>query len=465
MKRRTLLANLGMGVTGMALSAQGVPGGLHHKAKAKHVIWIFLEGGLSHLESFDPKPELNKWAGKTIAETPHRGVLDAPFTKQNVVEFTASERKLMTTVLPLQVGFQKRGQSGLEISDWWPHVAGVADELAVVRSVWTTDNDHAAQLQFHTGRHIFQGYYPSVGSWVHYGLGSLNENLPSFVVLGPPTPPHLGGAGTFGGNYLGPQHSGVHLASDPARPLTYASPELAMGAEEQKRQFEFIGALNALDDVSDASVRARIQSYELAFRMQAAVPEVFRHESESAVTRKLYGLEQENTRAFGQDLLSARRLVEQGVRFVQVFHGYRTDGNGWDAHTELKKNHTRLCGEVDGPIAGLIRDLKQRGLLDETLIVIGTEFGRTPGVEGAREGRDHHPFGFSVVMAGGGLKRGVAHGETDALGFHAVVDRHYVTDIHSTVLWQLGLDSRKLNVAGQQRLDQDYGAPIRAIMA
>lgn len=465
MKRRTFLADLGMGVTGMALSAQGVPGGAHHKARAKHVIWIFLEGGLSHLESFDPKPELNKWAGKTIAETPHRGVLDAPFTKQNVVEFTASERKLMTTVLPLQVGFQKRGQSGLEISDWWPHVAGVADELAVVRSVWTTDNDHAAQLQFHTGRHIFQGYYPSVGSWVHYGLGSLNENLPSFVVLGPPTPPHLGGAGTYGANYLGPQHSGVHLASDPARPLTYASPEMAMGAEEQKRQFEFIGALNALDDVSDESVRARIKSYELAFRMQAAVPEVFRHESESEVTRKLYGLDQENTRAFGQDLLSARRLVEQGVRFVQVFHGYRTDGNGWDAHTELKKNHSRLCGEVDGPIAGLIRDLKQRGLLDETLIVIGTEFGRTPGVEGAREGRDHHPFGFSVVMAGGGLKRGVAHGETDALGFHAVVDRHYVTDIHATVLWQLGLDSRKLNVPGQQRLDQDYGAPIRAIMA
>jgi uncharacterized protein (DUF1501 family) len=240
---------------------------------------------------------------------------------------------------------------------------------------------------------------------------------------------------------------------------------MAMGAEEQKRQFEFIGALNVLDDVSDESVRARIKSYELAFRMQAAVPEVFRHESESALTRKLYGLEQENTRAFGQDLLSARRLVEQGVRFVQVFHGYRTDGNGWDAHTELKKNHTRLCGEVDGPIAGLIRDLKQRGLFDETLIVIGTEFGRTPGVEGAREGRDHHPFGFSVVMAGGGLKRGVAHGETDALGFHAVVDRHYVTDIHATVLWQLGLDTRKLNVPGQQRLDQDYGAPIRAIMA
>ncbi|MFN9460284.1 MAG: DUF1501 domain-containing protein, partial [Acidobacteriota bacterium] len=222
MKRRTFLADTGMGMTGLALGALGARGATHHAAKAKHVIWIFLEGGLSQLESFDPKPELNKWAGKTIAETPHKGVLDAPFTKQNVVEFTANERKLMTTVLPLQVGYRRHGQSGMEISDWWPHVAGVADELAVVRSVWTTDNDHAAQLQFHTGRHIFQGYYPSIGSWVHYGLGSLNENLPAFVVLGPPTPPHLGGAGTYGANYLGPRHSGVLLASDPERPLAYA---------------------------------------------------------------------------------------------------------------------------------------------------------------------------------------------------------------------------------------------------
>jgi hypothetical protein len=468
MKRRTFLADMGMGMTGLALGALGARGAAHHTAKAKHVIWIFLEGGLSHLESFDPKPELNKWAGKTIAETPHRGVLDAPFTKQNVVEFTASERKLMTTVLPLQVGYGKRGQSGMEMSDWWPQLAGVSDELAVVRSVWTTDNDHAAQLQFHTGRHIFQGYFPSIGSWVHYGLGSLNENLPSFVVLGPPVPPHLGGAGVFGANYLGPQHNGVLLGSDPERPLTYAVPEMEMAAGEQQRQFAFIGALNALDAVeypNDAAVKARIKSYELAFRMQAAVPEVFKHNEESEATRKMYGLEQENTRAFGQDLLSARRLVERGVRFVQVFHGYRTDGNGWDAHTELKKNHSRLCGEVDGPIAGLIRDLKQRGLLDETLIVVGTEFGRTPGVEGQREGRDHHPFGFSVVMAGGGLKRGVVHGATDELGFHAVENRHYVTDIHATVLWQLGLDSRRLEIPGHKRLEMDIGAPIREIMA
>lgn len=471
-RRRTFLADMGMGFTGLALGnllAQDKPTGQpHHAPRAKYVIWIFLEGGLSHLESFDPKPELNKFAGKTIAETPHKGVLDAPFTKKNVVQFTASERKLMTTILPLQVGFQKRGQSGLEISDWWPHVSGIADKLAVVRSVWTTDNDHAAQLQFHTGRHIFQGYFPSIGSWVHYGLGSLNENLPSFIVLGPPVPPHLGGASTWGGNYLGPQHGGVLLSGDPANPLTYASPEAPMTADEQREQFAFTDELNQLDAVeypSDETIRARIKSYELAFRMQSTVPDLFRHQDESASVQKLYGLDQENTQAFGRDLLSARRCVERGVRFVQVFHGYRVDGNGWDSHSELKKNHTRLCGEVDLPIAGLIRDLDQRGLLKDTLVVIGTEFGRTPGVEGARDGRDHHPFGFSVVMAGGGLKGGIAHGATDELGFHAVEHRHYVTDIHATILHQLGLDPHKLDVPGQKRLEIDYGEPIREIIA
>ena len=480
--RRQLLTKTGMGLTGLVLNsmfqetaiasetkAWAPPDGQPHFApKAKRVIWIFLQGGVSHLESFDPKPELNKFAGKTIGETPHRGILDSAFVKKNVVQFTGIERKLMTTVLPLQVGFRKQGQSGIEISDWWPNLAGVVDDLAILRSIWTTDNDHAAQLQFHTGRHIFQGYYPSVGSWVHYGLGSLNENIPKFVVLGPPVPPHLGGAGVSGGNYLGPQHSGVHLSGDPANPLPYASPAGSITSRQQKSEFDFIEELNQLDAArypSDASIRARIKSYELGFRMQSAVPEVLKFAEEPEHIRKSYGLDQENTKAFGQDLLAARRLVERGVRFVQVFHGYRADGNGWDAHSELKKNHGRLCGEVDLPLAGLIKDLKQRGLLKDTLVVWGTEFGRTPGVEGLREGRDHHPFGFSCWMAGGGLKGGIAHGATDELGFHAVENRHYVTDIHATVLHQMGLDPRKLEVPGQKRLDIDFGEPIRDIIA
>src|SRR5262245_48316432 len=255
-KRRAFLSDCGMGFVGMVLGAmferEGIaapaewapPNGKpHFTPRAKSVIWIFLQGGLSHLESFDPKTALNKYAGKSISETPHKDVLNSAFVKKNVVQFTATERQLMTTLLPLQTGYRQRGQSGIEISDWWPNVGECVDDLAVVRSVWTTDNDHAAQLQFHTGRHIFEGLYPSIGSWVHYGLGSLNENIPQFVVLGPPVPPHLGGAGVSGGNYLGPQHSGVHLAGDPLRPLPFAAPEMDVSSERQKTMFDFVQEL------------------------------------------------------------------------------------------------------------------------------------------------------------------------------------------------------------------------------
>jgi hypothetical protein len=482
--RRVFLADCGMGFTGLVLGAMlqqdGVvlanspdawrpPDGKPHFApKAKSVIWIFMQGGVSHVETFDPKPALNKYGGKTIGETPHKGVLDSPFVKKNVVQFTMDERKLMSTLFPLQVEYRKRGQSGIEISDWWPHLSERVDDIALIRSMWTTDNDHAAQLQFHTGRHIFDGLFPSIGSWVHYGLGSLNENLPQFVVLGPMVPPQLGGQGAISGNYLGPEHSGVQIEVDPENPLPYAFPGRDVYREEQTREFQFLEQLNQLASVkypSDPALRARIKSYELAFRMQTTVPELFQFEEENGSTRKLYGLDHEITKPFGQVCLTARRLVERGVRFVQVFHGYGADANGWDAHIDLQKNHSRLCAQVDQPIAGLLKDLKQRGLLDETVVVWGTEFGRTPGVEGAKGGRDHHPFGFSAWMAGGGIKGGVVHGATDELGFHAVENRHYVTDLHATVLHQLGIDPRRLEVPGQKRLEIDFGKPIKEIIA
>ncbi len=214
----------------------------------------------------------------------------------------------------------------------------------------------------------------------------------------------------------------------------------------------------------DPLLLARIKSYELAFRMQMSVPEVVKFEAESAATQSLYGLDEKETQPFGQLCLSARRLVERGVRFVQIFHGSNGGAGEWDAHSNLREGHGRLCREVDRPIAGLLRDLKQRGLLDETLVVWATEFGRTPGSQNTG-GRDHHPFGFSVWMAGGGVRGGTVHGATDELGFHAVEDRHYVTDIHATVLHQLGLDSRRLEVPGFKRLDIDHGKPIEAIMA
>jgi len=249
--------------------------------------------------------------------------------------------------------------------------------------------------------------------------------------------------------------------------LPFASPGPEISSEVQAREFEFVNELNQLAAVTyptDPAIQARIKSYELAFRMQMEVPKVFHFEEEKEPTRKLYGLDQENTRDFGQVLLTARRLVERGVRFVQVYHGKGLAGS-WDAHSELQKTHSELCGQVDLPIAGLLRDLKQRGLFDQTLVVWATEFGRTPGVEGNRGGRDHHPFGFTVWMAGGGIKGGIAHGATDELGFHAVEHRHYVTDIHATLLQQLGLDPRRLEVPGHKRLEIDFGKPIADIIA
>ena len=476
--RRTFLSDCGMGFTGLALGAMlardGVtraaetsswspPDGLAQVApKAKSVIWLFMIGGTSHLESFDPKPALNKYAGMTIAESPfNKDVLDSPFYRKNVRDFAGTPRSLMNKLYPLQIGYRKHGESGIEISDWWPHLSKRIDDISVVRSMWTTDNDHAAQLQFHTGRHIFDGFYPSIGSWVHYGLGTLNDNLPQFLVIGSPPRDCCGGIGAHGADYLGPEHAGVQMRIDPDNPLPFGTPGTSVFQEERADQMALLRELNSIAAVEypdDAALRARVKSYELAFRMQMAVPEIMKLDSETAATRSLYGLDGGPTRSFGQQCLLARRFVERGVRFVQLYHG------GWDAHSKLKSNHSSRIGQTDQPIAGLLTDLKQRGLLDETLVVWGTEFGRTPGAENS-DGRDHHPYGFSIWMAGGGIKGGTVHGATDEIGFHAAEDRHYVTDVHATVLHQLGLNPHRLEVPGHKRLEIDFGKPIREIIA
>ncbi len=478
--RRMFLADVGMGLTGLALGSllaedgisRGSEGYLppdgdpHFAPKAKSVIWVFLLGGLSHVESFDPKPALNRFGGMSIEESPHANVLQSPLIEQNLREFVAGDTRMQSRLYPMQIGHGRRGQSGLEMSDWFPHLGSRADDLALVRSMWTTDNDHAAQLQVHTGRHVFEGQFPTIGAWVHYGLGSLNDNLPQFVVLGGAIAPCCGGIGGHGANYLGPEHAGVMLKVDPNEPLPFTRPSQPIPPHRQQAEFELIRDLNRLVEIEypdDPELRARVKSYELAFEMQTAIPEVVSLTNESAKVQDLYGLDTPETESFGRQCLVARRMVEQGVRFVQIFHGADGAAGEWDAHSGLKPNHERLCRQVDKPLAGLIADLKQRGLLDETIVVIATEFGRTPGVEGG-DGRDHHPFGFSVAMAGGGIRGGVAHGATDELGFHAVEDRHYVTDIHATVLHQLGLDPRKLEIPGRKRLEMDFGRPIEAVL-
>ena len=478
--RRTLLTETGMGFTGLALSAMlarearasapprpeyGAGSGPHFKPRAKTVIWIFLCGGVSHVESFDVKPELTKYGGKSIEETPYREALDPKKTDAIIVGGNP-EHFNRKTIMPLQTGYRPYGQCGLVVGDWFKNIGQHADDLAIVRSLWTLDNDHGAQLTFQTGRHVREGAHPTLGSWVTYGLGTLNQNLPEFVVLGQPTGDCCGGAWTYGAAYLGPEYAGVRLGTDPGHPLPFLSPsENKISAAEQTEDFGLIGRLNRLRGIEypdDQELKARIKAYELAYQMQSAVPETLQLEKETEATRKMYGLDRPDTKSFGEQCLAARRLAERGVRFIQVFHG-GGGGGAWDAHSDIKVNHTSLSAQTDVPIAGLLQDLKQRGMLQDTLIVWGTEFGRSPGAQGT--GRDHHPNGFCAWLAGGGIKGGIQHGATDELGFNAVQDRHYVTDIHATVLHQLGLDSHKLEVPGRKRLDRDHGTPIKQIIA
>jgi hypothetical protein len=474
LNRRACLSDMSLGFTGLALGAMlhrdgyardepwAPPTGQPHLApKARSVIWLFMNGGVSQVESFDPKPMLTKYAGKTIAETPFADAQDPKKLAIERLVVPDGNGNQRNRLYPLQIGFRKHGQSGIEVSDWFPHIAKQVDKLAIVRSMWTTDSNHGAQTQFHSGRHQNDGEFPTLGAWVHYGLGSLNDELPQFVSIG-----NRAYWNKRDGQYLGPAHDSVPLRIDPKNPLDFSRPERPFSADAQRIGKDLIDRLNTLrggEYPHDPEMTARITSYELAFRMQRSVPELVDFSGETAETQSLYGLDQSSSRSFGMQLLAARRMVERGVRFIQIQHGAGGAGS-WDAHGGLQKNHAGNALAVDQPVGGLIEDLDRRGLLDDTLVIFATEFGRTPGSQGS-DGRDHHIFGFTVWMAGGGLKRGVVHGATDEIGFHAVENRHYVTDIHATILRQLGLDSRQLEIPGRKRLEIDHGNPITEIIA
>lgn len=468
------LADLGWGFTGLALGAmlardgvvratepaawQPPDGQPHFAPKAKSVVWLFMNGGVSHIESFDPKPEITKYAGKSISETPYADTQKPERLNRREVAFNVELRQKL---YPLQIGFRKYGAAGIELSDWVPHMGQCIDDLAVVRSMWTTDDNHGAQTQFHSGRHMLDGEFPTLGAWVHYGLGSINDDLPQFISIG-----NREYWNAKDGHYLGPAHDAVPIRVDPNNPLDYGKSASGIDADEQQLNFELARRLNRLKAIEypdDPALHARIKAYELAFRMQTSVPEALGFNSETRATQEMYGLNEPATRDFGSQMLATRRLIERGVRFIQVQHGAGGAG-AWDAHGSLKTNHENNFKAVDKPVAGLLKDLKQRGLLDSTIVIFATEFGRTPASQGT-DGRDHHPYGFSVWLAGGGIKGGIAHGATDEIGFHAVEHRHYVTDIHATILKQLGLDSRRLEVPGRKRLDIDHGKPIDEIIA
>jgi hypothetical protein len=395
-------------------------------AQAKSVIWLFMEGGPSHLDLFDPKPALEKLAGQPMPES---------FGKVITAMGTANN-----SLMPSKRTFKQHGQSGIWVSDWLPHIAQHADDLAVIRSCWADGLNHVGSVcQMNTGD-ILAGR-PALGAWTTYGLGSANENLPTFVIMADGAEP-VGGPKNWSAGFLPATFEGTQFRTDGA-PIFHLTPPRVIGETQQRSKLDLLADLNrhfAADKPDDTELAARLNSYELAYRMQAAAPEAVDMSKETELTRQLYGLDEGATRRFGSLCLLARRLVERGVRFVQLYCG---SNSGWDAHVDIEENHSRHCQASDKPIAGLLADLKMRGLLDETLVVWGGEFGRTPFNEKGK-GRDHNPWGFTTWMAGGGVRGGQVYGATDEIGLRAVEGKAHVHDLHATILALLGMDHEKL---------------------
>jgi hypothetical protein len=394
----------------------------HHTPKAKSVIWLFMEGGPSHVDLFDPKPELERLAGQPMP---------ASFGKVITAMGTSSN-----SLMPSQRKWKQYGQSGMWVSDWYQNIAQHADDITVLRSCWADGLNHVGSVcQMNTGS-ILAGR-PSMGAWVTYGLGTANQNLPTFVIL-TDDKEVVGGPKNWSSGFLPASFQGTLFRREGAPILDLAPPE-AIGDKQQRGRLDLLNSLNrhfSEDKQNDTELEARLNSFELAYRMQSAAPEAVDLTRETEATRKLYGMDDEVTAKFGSNCLLARRLVERGVRFIELYSG---SGSGWDAHTDLEGNHSRRCQETDKPIAGLLTDLKARGLLDSTLVVWGGEFGRTPFNEKGK-GRDHNPWGFTMWMAGGGIKPGQVIGRTDEIGLRAIERKMHVHDLHATILWCLGLD-------------------------
>ena len=448
--RREFLQKAGLGFGAIAatdLLAREAPNALAAKkpdfpAKAKNVIFLFMHGGPSHIDTFDPKPLLQELHGKPVPES--FGKVDFQFTKMDKAPMLGSPRQ-----------FKKRGQSGLEVSDLFENVAEHADDLAVIRSCHHDGFTHVTGQNWmnlgwpRVGR-------PSMGAWVTYGLGSENENLPAFMVM--LDGPLKAGSPVYGAGFLPATYQGTVLRSQGPPILNVNRPD-EIGDSDQRRMLDLLKRYNERHYETrsdDSELAARIASYELAFRMQTSVPELAEIDGETAATKNLYGLDDDTTYGFGLQCLRARRMVERGVRFVQIYSGGRP-GVGWDGHNEINSNHEQMARTVDKPIAGLLADLKSRGMLENTLVVWGGDFGRTPFTDGAegggsnRNGRDHNPYGFSVWMAGGGVRGGKTIGATDQIGLRAVDDLVDMHDFHATILTLLGLDHEKLTYLFQGR--------------
>lgn len=397
------------------------------RPRAKSCIFLFMEGGPSHLDLFDPKPALKQLAGKPIP--PSFGKVITAMGEFN------------SPILADKRVWKQHGQSGIWVSDWLPHTAEIVDDISVIRSCWADGINHSAGVcQMNTGSIL--GGRPSLGSWVSYGLGTENTDLPAFVVMQDGTSQVVNGPRNWSAGFMPALYQGIRIQGG-NEPIPNLNTPEGVTEGEQRGKLDFLNQMNrdfASQHPEQSELEARIASYELAFRMQAAAPGSVDLTQESEATRRLYGMDQKETSTMGRLCLLSRRLVERGVRFVQVYHGA---GSKWDAHSKIEQNHTELCHAMDKPVAGLIRDLKSRGLLDETLVVWGGEFGRTPMSEKG-DGRDHNPTGFTMWMAGGGIKGGQVIGETDEVGLHAIKERLHVHDLHATILWLMGLGNMDL---------------------
>jgi hypothetical protein len=450
--RRRFLHQAGSGFLGVALGAlraetgeiAGAGLGPHFPPRARSVIFLFMCGGVSHIDTFDPKD--NRWAGKLI----------------DVIGFGDNLAEMRRPVIPCLRTFTRHGKSGVPVSDWFPHVGSVIDEIAVIRSMWCNEGNHfPAVIETCTGHRGRQFDHPTFGSWVSYALGSANRNLPTFVNIGRPSSPVQ-----LTGGYLG-----ATVAATPFQPgdtpIPNLKPPRGSSTGERQRQMDALADLNRefrAHHATNTDIAARLQTYELAARLQLAAPHLVDLSGEPRHVLDLYGIGGDETDDFGRQLLLARRMAEEGVRFIQICHAGGGNG-GWDAHGDIK-THEPLCRATDKPIAGLIRDLKQRGMLDSTLVIWSSEFGRSPWSQNTT-GRDHNPRGYTVWLAGAGVKGGTVHGATDDVGYKAVVDPHYYSDLHATILERVGLDHEKMTVpvlGRTMRLVEESEGPIRAIL-
>ncbi len=473
--RREALWQMGGGIAGLALASLLEQDGFfqqighaategvnplaarpaHFPAKAKSCIVLTMNGGPSHVDTFDPKPELEKHAGKPM-----------PADRK----FINSGGRAVGFLTPAARKFQPGGESGLPISDFFPHVRKHADRLAVIRSCYTDTHAHGSALvQINTGKPIIGR--PSLGSWVAYGLGSENQDLPGYVVMLDKRGGPIGGQPNWSSGFTPASYQGT-LFRPSGTPILDLQPPKDLDRQTQREQLDLLARLNEQhlrERPGGTELAARAASYELAYRMQAEAPDAVDLSQETAATLEAYGVDREPTAEFGRNCLIARRLVERGVRFVQLYSGGGHLEDTWDAHESVEKNHGKHAAEIDQPIAALLTDLAARGLLDSTLLVWGGEFGRMPFSEGVNKpGRNHNPYGFSTWLAGAGVKGGMAYGETDELGFAAVTDKVHVHDLHATILHLLGLDHTRLTYFHQgrdERLTDVYGNVITQILA